>query len=1339
MALSNSNSANPSSNTATSKASSSRKKLGSKSSSVLSTDPDEDIEREIEIRLKYLQEADLHLQFNQIPSPDIPYIFPDLEASLQVNSGSFALTVTHPGNRRFLETEARFFTLLKELQSNPRTYESGNNSGADSKDLLYDALENLQRMKMRNWEVQASPNTNQYIFNNSQYFRTWAPQDPSVRIALITSLIIHIKFRNPIRQMKVILALQRAMIRTLTTRVNPEIHTSLGLNIADQIPQDIRTVVDHYRLDPSWDTFISCSSCHALYPFTENELVGNEDAHSTNPILSSCSSKAHPDSPDCGNTLWKTRSVGARTFIVPVQKQIFQSLKEWIGKLLAIPGIENSLEEYLSQRNATGSAQDFWDSPTFQDFLGPDGMPFMRQQSDISGSPDLRLLMSLGYDSFNPFHMKRSGGSASSTALYMVLLVLPEHLRYRKEYMFLVTVMRGHPNEAQINHTLQKLVDQLLLFWNGIFFTRTSKYPNGRTVYAALAPAVCDTEGAHSLSGFASHSHKYFCVRCLLPIQDIHNLDPDTWPKRDIQIHKEQAALWRDAPSEGARRKIYEDHGMRWSELLRLPYWNPILFTVIDSMHLCYLGLFATHVRKIWRMDAEVLESGVGYAQPSIDKKRKKPSNSLLRELYNSIRQNESSLKKTLNDQTHGILWYICFDLHLASVGKKESLMNNILAWRATADMNAIPIIPPLTYDVDVVVDTGKSSEIKELSRPSESDTESATSFDTDLTRSSATLNIEEAKHQLPPASHSTCSDAGPSNLQADPLYQNLIERLQNATQKMPGLSRIKKNMLKALCHGLGIYYNDKEDRNEDLVTRLKIHHAELDKDLNIHEEEQSIPETNPLHFLKLKERFEEKEPSMSSLMGSEYNKAYLSQLCRFYGIPPFNSNVSTTTPQKAEMAKNLILWRRENRESDLVPKRGTTSRHVIAKDILDEVWKDMKVTILPSWIDAPPERWGTKANGKLSADEWKVVCSVSLVVTLIRVWGYQYENDSQARHFQILQNFLDLVHAIRLLNLRETSADSRDEYRSLIMKYLHQVLVLFPDVALKPNHHYAVHIVEDLESMGPVQARNTPIFERTNHLLQEVNSNNHSGEVEATMQSDYSRQAALEIILEHSSELQGDIGEALGVLLEIKRESHRGMFDGTDLSTWSSSDRTFKSIEFIMENHTLDQILELLCHRYRLPVTAWDGQLVRNATRLAGVVSDGVVFSCNTRESSVIFKDLATRNYCAGIIQGIISYSYPDPTTSTLEAATYIEVRHLTPIAAEHDLYRRLNCGWLCSRPLGRYQLIPISEVVSHFARTELTIKDMLVTHVLPTPKSYHPHLFDNYASLISAENQGT
>ncbi|KAJ3927316.1 MAG: hypothetical protein NXY57DRAFT_904178, partial [Lentinula lateritia] len=124
---------------------------------------------------------------------------------------------------------------------------------------------------------------------------------------------------------------------------------------------------------------------------------------------------------------------------VPVQKQVFHNLKDWIEWLLAIPGIETLLTAHPNPTTSSENIGDFTESQIFREFLGRDGQPFMRTHIGISGSPELQLLMSLGFDSFNPFHIKASG-SVSSTAMYMVLLNLPEHLRYCQEYTFLVTV-----------------------------------------------------------------------------------------------------------------------------------------------------------------------------------------------------------------------------------------------------------------------------------------------------------------------------------------------------------------------------------------------------------------------------------------------------------------------------------------------------------------------------------------------------------------------------------------------------------------------------------------------------------------------------------------------------------------------------------------------------------------------------------------------------------------------------------------------------------------------------------------------------------------------------------
>lgn len=187
----------------------------------------------------------------------------------------------------------------------------------------------------------------------------------------------------------------------------------------------------------------------------------------------------------------------------------------------------------------------------------------------------------------------------------------------------------------------------------------------------------------------------------------------------------------------------------------------------------------------------------------------------------------------------------------------------------------------------------------------------------------------------------------------------------------------------------------------------------------------------------------------------------------------------------------HLFPQRREHRDSAL---RQTSPRNVIGKDLLAEIWADMARSVLPSWIQAAPSRWGIPSAGKLSADEYKVVCSISLVVTLIRVWGYGNKEQPQSRHFQMLLNFLELVRSMHIIFLRETSQSSRAYYKTHILNYLRGVLQLFPDVTLASNHHLALHIVTDLENMGPGHARSTPVFERINHLLQEIKKNGHLG-----------------------------------------------------------------------------------------------------------------------------------------------------------------------------------------------------------------------------------------------------
>jgi len=92
--------------------------------------------------------------------------------------------------------------------------------------------------------------------------------------------------------------------------------------------------------------------------------------------------------------------------------------------------------------------------------------------------------------------------------------------------------------------------------------------------------------------------------------------------------------------------------------------------------------------------------------------------------------------------------------------------------------------------------------------------------------------------------------------------------------------------------------------------------------------------------------------------------------------------------------------------------KTSSTTGTVLGEDIMEAVWADMALTELPSWVLDVPRNWGTATHRKLSANNWRVICTIHLPIILIRLWG----GDDDQKHK--LQNFMDLVCAIQIANL---------------------------------------------------------------------------------------------------------------------------------------------------------------------------------------------------------------------------------------------------------------------------------------------------------------------------------
>lgn len=258
---------------------------------------------------------------------------------------------------------------------------------------------------------------------------------------------------------------------------------------------------------------------------------------------------------------------------------------------------------------------DLWDAPIFRELRMPDGTRF------VDAPPgEARLIFGLAVDGFNPFHSKTAKQQVTVTGIYMYCLNLPPHLRYRPENMYLVGVIPGpgKPSIDQINHFLRPLVDELLEFWHGgVYYSRTMKFPDGRLVRCILVPLVCDLPAARQTAGFGHHSAKYFCHMCYLHKEDMDELDMSKWGERTSVDHRAAAEVWKNLSSVSRRETAFKENSTRWSVLLDLPYWDPIRFTVIDSMHNHYLGLLKYHCRTIWGMNIEADDDEDEGAGPS--------------------------------------------------------------------------------------------------------------------------------------------------------------------------------------------------------------------------------------------------------------------------------------------------------------------------------------------------------------------------------------------------------------------------------------------------------------------------------------------------------------------------------------------------------------------------------------------------------------------------------------------------------------------------------------------------------------------------------------------------
>ncbi|THV04110.1 hypothetical protein K435DRAFT_649992, partial [Dendrothele bispora CBS 962.96] len=96
----------------------------------------------------------------------------------------------------------------------------------------------------------------------------------------------------------------------------------------------------------------------------------------------------------------------------------------------------------------------------------------------------------------------------------------------------------------------------------------------------------------------------FICTACNLKGKSmIVNTDYSRWSRRNVESMWNASYAWRRANTLAEQKRIFDEHGVRWSSLWELAYWDPTRMLVVDSMHCILEGIVHYHCRHVLRLN----------------------------------------------------------------------------------------------------------------------------------------------------------------------------------------------------------------------------------------------------------------------------------------------------------------------------------------------------------------------------------------------------------------------------------------------------------------------------------------------------------------------------------------------------------------------------------------------------------------------------------------------------------------------------------------------------------------------------------------------------------------
>ena len=388
----------------------------------------------------------------------------------------------------------------------------------------------------------------------------------------------------------------------------------LGVTISNEFLADLISVLpsslyllrQFINFDRDYFTkYVVCPKCTKLYSYDSCLKVQNNRT-----VAKQCSNSfmVRGKKKICNAQLVKRVQLkeGKEQFY-PISYYCYNSIIEELERILQRKGIPESCEKWRNLSQCDETLSDVYCGQIWKDFLSYKGEQFL--------SVDRNYGLMLNFDFFQPMKHRKD---YSVGVLYLVILNLPRHLRFKWENVIVIGIvpsMNGEPKS--LNEFLRPAVDELKAMWKGVRL-KSSLSSITLKFRAALLCVSADVPAARKLCGFKGHSAHQGCSRCMKKFsggfgekKDYSGFDRENWPPRTNREHRSNAKKLEKCQTITGRNKLSQETGINyWSCLLDLEYFDVVRFCTVDPMHNLFLGT-AKYMFKLWEKEEIIGKKGM--------------------------------------------------------------------------------------------------------------------------------------------------------------------------------------------------------------------------------------------------------------------------------------------------------------------------------------------------------------------------------------------------------------------------------------------------------------------------------------------------------------------------------------------------------------------------------------------------------------------------------------------------------------------------------------------------------------------------------------------------------